>query len=377
VSADGALRVLHVHSGNLYGGVERVLEALAHAPSGGLVDSSFAICFDGRVRRELAAAGADLHCLGTVRLRRPDQVGRARGRLRSVVERLRPDVAIVHSSWAQAIFGPVVAAAGVPLARWMHAPEPGPAWLEWWAGRSRPSMVLHNSRYTQARAAGVADAAQTKVVYPPLRASAASAGARAHVRSVLGVAEDVVVIAIAARLEPWKGHRRLFEAFAGMPASNRELWVIGGVQRPPEREYLDALVLDAARRGVADRVRFLGEREDVARLLAAADIYCQPNTGAEPFGISFVEALAAGIPVVTTRLGAAPEIVDDSCGRLVDPSDPAALTSTLAALAADADVRQRLGRAGVARAAQFSDLTVSTARLAEAIRSVVELPVPS
>ena len=124
-------------------------------------------------------------------------------------------------------------------------------------------------------------------------------------------------------------------------------------------------------------MRFLGEREDVARLLAAADIYCQPNTGPEPFGISVVEALAAGIPVVTTRLGAAPEIVDDSCGRLVDAGDTAALTSTLSALAADADVRRRLGRAGVARAAQFSDLRVSTARLAEAIRSGIKLPVLS
>ena len=61
---------------------------------------------------------------------------------------------------------------------------------------------------------------------------------------------------------------------------------------------------------------------DVPRLLAAADIHCQPNISPEPFGIAFIEALAAGLPVVTSAIGGAIEIVDDTCGRLVPASDP-------------------------------------------------------
>jgi glycosyltransferase involved in cell wall biosynthesis len=47
---------------------------------------------------------------------------------------------------------------------------------------------------------------------------------------------------------------------------------------------------------IADRVRFAGQRDDVPRLLAAADLHCQPNSSPEPFGVAFVEALAAGLP---------------------------------------------------------------------------------
>ena len=67
------------------------------------------------------------------------------------------------------------------------------------------------------------------------------------------------------------------------------------------------------------RVTFLGERRDVAALLAAADIHCQPNTAPEPFGLAFVEALHAGVPVVTTDAGGAREIVTPACGILVEP----------------------------------------------------------
>ena len=64
-------------------------------------------------------------------------------------------------------------------------------------------------------------------------------------------------------------------------------------------------------------MRFLGERRDVAACMRAADIHCQPNTAPEPFGLAFVEALYAGLPVVTTALGGALEILTDACGVLV------------------------------------------------------------
>jgi hypothetical protein len=70
-------------------------------------------------------------------------------------------------------------------------------------------------------------------------------------------------------------------------------------------------------RGVADRVRFIGERSDVGRLLAAASVHCQANLRPEPFGIALVEALAVGLPVVTVAMGGALEIVDESCGMLI------------------------------------------------------------
>jgi glycosyltransferase involved in cell wall biosynthesis len=108
----------------------------------------------------------------------------------------------------------------------------------------------------------------------------------------------------------------------------------------------------------------------VPDLLAAADVYCQPNAGAEPFGISFVEALSAGLPVVTTRLGAAVEIVDDTCGSLVTPGDARALAAALGALLGSAGARGTLGDGGRRRAVALCDPAVQIRRIEQLLGSL-------
>jgi glycosyltransferase involved in cell wall biosynthesis len=90
-------------------------------------------------------------------------------------------------------------------------------------------------------------------------------------------------------------------------------------------------------------------------LLAAADIFCQPNTAGEPFGIVFIEALNAHLPVVTSNLGGAREIVDDTCGVLVPTSDVPALSETLRKLIQDPVLRKSLGSNGPTRARGLCD----------------------
>ena len=143
-----------------------------------------------------------------------------------------------------------------------------------------------------------------------------------------------------------------------------------GAQRPRERAFFEELRAAAEAAGIAGRVRFLGERDDVPRLLAAADIYCQPNVAPESFGIAFVEALYAGLPAVSTRLGGAAEIIDAACGVLVPPGDPAALAGALAALIDDPGLRRRLGAAGPARARHLCDPAVTLGRLAGLLREM-------
>ena len=98
-------------------------------------------------------------------------------------------------------------------------------------------------------------------------------------------------------------------------------------------------------------MRFLGERRDVPLLMRAADLFCQPNEGPEPFGVVFAEALLSGVPVVTADTGGAPEIVSDECGRLVPAGDLDALARVLGELVDDAGLRARLGARGPAHAA--------------------------
>src|SRR5262249_41027601 len=145
-------------------------------------------------------------------------------------------------------------------------------------------------------------------------------------------------------------------------------WIAGAAQRPRERVYLGELKAQARTLGIADRVKFLGHRTDVPRLLAAADIHCQPNLRPESFGLAFVEAMDARLPVVSTWIGAAAEIVDPSCGLLVPPDDPPSLAEALATLIDYPEFRRRLGASGPARARTLCDPAAAMERLEALLR---------
>ena len=95
---------------------------------------------------------------------------------------------------------------------------------------------------------------------------------------------------------------------------------------------------------VADRVRFLGLRDDVERLLAVADVVLAPSHWEEAFGLAVVEAMAAGRPVVVSRSGAMPEIVGDA-GLVVPKRDVGALAGAITRLLDDRALAERIGRA--------------------------------
>src|SRR5262249_7844601 len=103
---------------------------------------------------------------------------------------------------------------------------------------------------------------------------------------------------------------------------------------------------------------------DVPRLMAASDVYCQPNIGPEPFGLAYVEALYAGLPVVTSASGGATEIVTEACGILCPPDDVKAVASALRELIANSERRRTLGETGRGRAAELCDPARQLAALA-------------
>ena len=362
-SMPGARRrisVLHVNSGNLYGGVESILATLAAlrdlCPD---MEPQFALCQEGRLSRELRGAGAPVHTLGAVRISRPWTVWNARRRLREILDRQRFDLVICHMPWSLAVFSTVVHRASVRLGFWAHGFHTGRNWLERLARRAGPDVAIANSHYTQSGVRNLFPDVPCRIIYPPLEFPAFSDGAqrRSSVRSAMGVSEETVVVIQVSRLEACKGHALHVDALArlGDIRTPWVCWMVGGAQRPEEEEYLRGLQEQVGVSGLADRIKFLGQRKDVPELLGAADLFCQPNQGPEGFGIVFVEALRAGLPVVTTALGGAREIIDDSCGSLTPAGDADALSAALRSLIEDRDLRARLGGGGAARAVQLCD----------------------
>jgi glycosyltransferase involved in cell wall biosynthesis len=360
------MRVLHVHSGNLYGGVETYLVALARCgqvcPE---MQTEFALCFEGRVAEELRGHAAVVHHLGDVKARFPWTVIAARRTLRRVLQEGRYDVAVCHSAWAQAIFGTAVRRAGTANVFYLHNAAAGRHWVERLAKRTRPQYAISNSRYTQASLAKLYPGLGSEVVcYPILRCEKPALAERAAVRAELRTSQNSIVIIQVSRMEAWKGQAQHLEALAELRENPAWVaWIVGGAQRPSERKYSEFLEEKARRLRIIDRIRFVGHRNDVARLLGAADIFCQPNLRGEPFGISFVEALYAGLPVVTVDVGGGREIVDDTCGILVPPGDTVALRNALSALIASPTLRAALGKAGPSRAAEVSDPRVQLPNL--------------
>jgi glycosyltransferase involved in cell wall biosynthesis len=210
-----------------------------------------------------------------------------------------------------------------------------------------------------------------EVIHPPVAAPPDLSGERAAARAELETEPGSVVILQASRMEPWKGHRVHLEALGLLRDDPRwTCWMAGGAQRPHELRHRDEMRALAERFGISHRVRWLGERADVPRLLAAADLLCQPNLGPEPFGITFVEAMYAGIPVVGAALGGAREIVTDATGVLAPAGDASAVADALLGLIGDAGLRARLGAAGPARARELCDPGQQLRRLHDLLSTV-------
>jgi glycosyltransferase involved in cell wall biosynthesis len=365
------LAVLHLCAGNVYGGIERIVSECAISRSlCPRMAPSFAVCFAGRLSEEIEAAGAPCVRIGAARMSRPHTVLRARRELQRALSESKPDAVICHSSWIAGLAAPVARRAGLPVATWIHDRLTGRPWAERWARLTPPDLLIVNSRYTDETVATVYPGVPHEVVYAPVPAAVGNEAARGEIRAALDADPSMPVVLIVSRFERWKGHRELITALSGIEDPWR-LWIAGRPQRSDEAEYERELRSLVEQTGISGRTRFLGERRDVPALMRAADVHCQPNPIAEPFGLTYVEALYAGLPVVTTGVGGALEIVTDACGLLVPAGDTGALRDALRRLIRDPGLRARLGAAGPVRAAALCDPARQLALLADVMNRTI------
>ncbi|HEV7663708.1 MAG TPA: glycosyltransferase family 4 protein [Chloroflexota bacterium] len=190
---------------------------------------------------------------------------------------------------------------------------------------------------------------------PSLAASAAA-------RHDLGLSPDRQIVMAIGSVQRVKGHWLLLEALKHLPSVVDLVLVTGGVDASYANsargrikralhlplDNLDALLRDAAERGLSDRLYVTGFRRDVARALSAADVLAFPSLAAEGFGRPIIEAMALARPVVATDVGPSAELLGPDAGRLVPP-DPRLLAAALSDLLNSPETRRRMGQAGRAR----------------------------
>jgi glycosyltransferase involved in cell wall biosynthesis len=178
-------------------------------------------------------------------------------------------------------------------------------------------------------------AAKIEVVYNAVRLDRFEAPAPPGLREELGGGERPLVLT-CARLDEQKGHDVLLHAAAELPGVAFALAGEG-----PERGRLEAL---ASELGVADRVAFLGRRDDVPALLAACDVFALPSLY-EGSSLAVLEAMAARRAVVSSAIGGTDELIDDGrSGLLVPPGNAGELRAALARVLGDEELRAGFAR---------------------------------
>ncbi|MCB5160868.1 glycosyltransferase family 4 protein [Marinomonas algarum] len=169
------------------------------------------------------------------------------------------------------------------------------------------------------------------------------------------LSSDAILMGIVGRLSNGKGHPELLKALAKLKSKPIYLIIVGGLtaETGGDADYLKTLQAYIAEQELTDKVIFYGFSDDPNSLLKAIDIVVIPSHN-EAFGLTVIEAMAAGKAIIGSSYGAIPEILESS-GRLVDPFDTSAFVEVIQQLSNDPAERFRLSVLAQSRAREYFD----------------------
>ena len=264
-------------------------------------------------------------------------------------------VGLVHShEFTMATYGAVTSLLlQVPHVVTMHG---GTAYGRRWHRRLGLQLALERSTAAIAVSGAVRKKLVSDLGLPSESISVIHNGTTLHVGDGASVrvelevdAADLLLLSVGNLYEV-KGHDVLIEALVKVQRQVRGVgWRVAVAGRGKRIQQLRQMAAD---RGLADRVSFLGHRDDIADLLAAADVYVMPSRS-EGLPIALIEAMLAGKAIVASGVGGIPELIEQGRhGILVPPGDPVALAQALERVLRDADLRIRLGKSASEKAAK-------------------------
>ena len=352
-----------------HGGAEAVLESFVVRAV--TADCRVVFLEDGPLVESLRELGVSASVIPAGRLREPHQLLGAIRRLARALRNERPDAVVAWMTKAHVYSGPAARLAGVPSLWIQHGMPDRRSPLDRVATLLPARGVIAVSQAVAVAQAALRPHRPTAVVYPGIDLERFDPGglpSPVEARRRLGLPEGAQLVGIFARLQRWKGIHILIRAIRRCADQHPEIRcvVVGGVHEL-EPECLTELEREVTRLGIHDRVTFAGRQSDVPLWMQAMDVIVNASFG-EPFGLTVLEAMAIGKPVVVPATGGPAEIVRDSRdGVAVQPGNPAALAAALDRLLEDPALRRRLGDSGRVRvrdfrAERFAERLTSTVR---------------
>ena len=176
------------------------------------------------------------------------------------------------------------------------------------------------------------------------------------VREELGIDNDAPVAGVVGNIQEWKGQLVLLQAMVEVRKRHPDAvaLIVGGVHRSG-LNYAKRLQAFVVEHGLEDNVIMTGARDDVSDLMRSMDVITHTSVRREPFGRVIIEGMSVGRPVVATRAGGVPELINDGVdGILVPAGDSMALAEVLVGLFNDPGLREKLSRGAVEAVKTFS-----------------------
>lgn len=366
-------RVLLVAPTAKPGGSERWLVSMASGLPAVGFEPVTVLLEHGPLQDWLRQAGCEARVLPAGRFRYARQTARTIARLRGLVRETEAAVVLSSSSKGHIYGGAAVLRLPVPEV-WMQHVVPDRS-----SAQERLAALVPTAAVVCATDAVAAAQLRMRRGAPvvkipagvPVEKVAAWAGSGGEIRRRLGW-DGHPVVGIVARLQPWKGQEVFLRAAALLHARRPDVRyaVVGGAILGREGTYAEDIERLATELGLARVVHFAGHRDDVYAWYDALDVVVHASFG-EPFGLTLVEALALGKPLVASADGGPLEIVEDGrSGLLFPPGDASALAAAVERVLDEPPLAQSLALGARARAAAF-DESLMVGRIAELLRRVV------
>ncbi|MBW1716383.1 MAG: glycosyltransferase family 4 protein [Deltaproteobacteria bacterium] len=216
-----------------------------------------------------------------------------------------------------------------------------------------------------------------RLVYNGINAQvfASQKGIHSNIRDEFDIPNECKIVTMVSALSPWKGHVYFLKAMRLVVKQfpHLKILLVGDIILKREQNYRQRLLELARELQINDHILFTGFRNDAVSIMSQSDIIVLPSIKAESFPTVILEAMAVAKPVVATKVGGIPEMVEhEKTGLLVPPQDPKSLAEAIATLLANEDYSNRLGQSGLRRLKEMFGMDKFIAGIEDVLSGVLE-----